>query len=455
MTRNMPSHSSSFFVYSPTGSDVSSGQEHILLHRFSPAWLQVNDTGLEIALAMDQGMPMDAVAQNLSEKYHISLKAAHTDVSRVARALAEKEFFNRKNLGVFVRKPVLESTYLHITSRCNLSCVQCYAGCGQAHQKEDLPFSLISALLDEMTDQGAGSVIISGGEPLLHPDIRPILKKASEKLTIRLLTNGTLIDRSWADFLSDLNIYIQISIDGPTAEINDPIRGKGSYEKILQAVDYLQAVGLGDRLNFCTTVMNQNLLYLKDIILLGTRIGVPLMRFLPLRRCGMARDNWRDIGSGIHITDHETFYTHVTEMQRTHPSSVDISCGLSGFMLEIPKGFDDDIWCPIGKQLVVDTNGDTYPCVLLMTADFKIGNIYDTGLMQMVQSREMQQICRTLVQRRQLIDKCAACLWQNLCQAGCMGQALDNKGTVLDVDDFCDYRKKAYAWAFNTIIKGT
>ncbi len=93
MTRNMPSHSSSFFVYSPNGSDGSSGQEHILLHRFSPAWLQVNDTGLEIALAMDQGMPMDEVAKNLSEKYHISFKSSHTDVSRVMRALAEKRFF--------------------------------------------------------------------------------------------------------------------------------------------------------------------------------------------------------------------------------------------------------------------------------------------------------------------------------------------------------------------------
>ena len=65
----------------------------------------------------------------------------------------------------------------------------------------------------------------------------------------------------------------------------------------------------------------------------------------------------------------------------------------------------------------------------------------------------MADVCLALVERRQKIEKCAACTWRNLCQAGCMGQALDNKGTIWDTDDFCDYRKRAYKEAFDRILR--
>jgi len=61
-------------------------------------------------------------------------------------------------------------------------------------------------------------------------------------------------------------------------------------------------------------------------------------------------------------------------------------------------------------------------------------------------------VCRALAERRSKIQECAACTWRNLCQAGCMGLALDNKGTIWDTDDFCDYRKRAYKEAFDKIL---
>jgi sulfatase maturation enzyme AslB (radical SAM superfamily) len=64
----------------------------------------------------------------------------------------------------------------------------------------------------------------------------------------------------------------------------------------------------------------------------------------------------------------------------------------------------------------------------------------------------MAGACSALNQRRRRISECAACNWRNLCQAGCMGQALDHRGTIWDRDDFCFYRQDAYRDAFDGIL---
>jgi len=296
-------------------------------------------------------------------------------------------------------------------------------------------------------------VTLSGGEALLHPEIKKILQHAASKVKIELSTNGTLIDREWAKFLSDMDIRIQISIDGSTRKIHDSIRGNGAFEKSLRAIEYLQEAGLRKRINFSTTVMNQNLHDLTGIISLAERLDVPLVRFLPLRRKGRARKKWEAIGSGLTIRDFERFYEHTSRLQKNGGSGVDISCGLSGFLLNMPEEFEgDDIWCPVGRQLVVDINGDAYPCVLMMENEFRLGNAFDDSLDNIIQSDAMIAVCQALSERRHKIKKCSGCNWRNLCQSGCMGQALDNKGTIWDTDDFCDYRSSAYKEAFNKIL---
>jgi radical SAM protein with 4Fe4S-binding SPASM domain len=89
----------------------------------------------------------------------------------------------------------------------------------------------------------------------------------------------------------------------------------------------------------------------------------------------------------------------------------------------------------------------------LMQEAYGIGNIFHDDLDAMIQSSEMAGMCEMLVSRRHQIEKCASCQWQNLCQAGCMGQALDNRGTIWDVDDFCTYRYAAYGKAFQKLLK--
>src|SRR5436190_4141572 len=91
--------------------------------------------------------------------------------------------------------PVL---HLHPTRRCNLACAHCYAS-SSPHASDELPLELLSACLAEAADLGYRQLALSGGEPLLYPDLDELLVRARALGMLTSLTsNGTLIsERNW------------------------------------------------------------------------------------------------------------------------------------------------------------------------------------------------------------------------------------------------------------------
>ncbi|MEW6440066.1 MAG: PqqD family peptide modification chaperone [bacterium] len=441
-----------FFTYPPSHPPASCPDGFVLLHSAKPRWVFANRTALEIARSLDRGMSLGDAAGNLSATYGIPSEAARRDVQQVAVRLAREGFLETRELARPCRRPSLDTAFLHVTSRCNLSCLHCY--CPHPGRPPDLGFELVCRLIDEVARNGGRGVALSGGEALLHPEIRRILKHAASKLQVRLLTNGTLLDRDWAGFLADLNVQVQISLDGATPEIHDRMRGNGAYRKALRGVTLLQQAGLAANIVLCATITKHNARHLEAILSLAEALGVPLVRFLPLSRRGRAADLWDGIGAPVSIQDHETFYERVSGLQRSKSLSLEVSCGLSGLLLDIPEPFRaDGIWCSVGRQAVVDVEGNVFPCVLLMQDSFRLGSVHEAGLADLIRSERMAEACSILNERRSRIPKCRACAWRNFCQAGCMGQALDNTGSVWDTDPFCEYRKKAYARAFDRILE--
>jgi MoaA/NifB/PqqE/SkfB family radical SAM enzyme len=81
---------------------------------------------------------------------------------------------------------------------------------------------------------------LTGGEPLLRRDIFHILEYCKKKgIAVDLITNGTLIDKHIAKKLKKVVNRIYVSLDGPNSEINDAIRGKGSFHKTLKGIKLL------------------------------------------------------------------------------------------------------------------------------------------------------------------------------------------------------------------------
>lgn len=448
------SNSQSFIIY--PGCDEKGVENHILLHHTKPAWLKLNNIAAKIARCLDSGETAENIARDLASVFGITSQRAGEDVSYILDQLNCLDFLAKTP--PFIRTPKLKSVFFHLTTRCNLGCSHCYASresgpCNKRDLRKDIPAFLVCRLADELAENNGEFVTFSGGEPLLHPEFREIVKYAAPRTGIRILTNGTLIDREWAAFFEDKNINIQISIDGSKKEIHDSVRGRGSFNKAIRAVEFLNQAGLGQRLSLCTTIMKQNLHDLPQIISLAEKLGVHQVRFLPLRRIGRAETEWNSI-SGADVREYEQFFSFISGLQKTRRTIADLTCGLSGFLLSIPKDVsDDEIWCPVGRKLVIDTDGSAYPCVLMMDNEFRIGNVFSETLAQLINSEKMAIICDALATRRNKIEKCSECNWLNFCQGGCMGQALDHKGTIWETDDFCGYRKRAYKDAFDEILK--
>jgi len=445
----------SFFTYS---NENEEGKNYILLHCTKPEWLVLNNSALEIAQSLENEEFPDAVIENLVLKYGISRESANQDVLYVLEQLKNKGFLSKAETSEVFKRPILKSLFFHLTTRCNLKCPHCYVASEMADlthpAKEELPPYLLFRLIDEFSEHNGKTVTFSGGEPLLYPQFKDAVEYAASKgLETEILTNGTLIDKEWAALFADKKISVQISLDGSTAVIHDTIRGKGNFDKAVRGIKYLQDAGMKKRITLCTTIMKQNLHDLPAIISLANNLEITKIRFLPLRKVGSAEKKW-DAISGMDTAQYESFFQYISCLQKDKNCGIDLTCGLTGFMLNIPKNIsDDDIWCPVGKQIVADTNGDAYPCVLMMKNEFRLGNLFSQTLSQLMQSDKMSEIYKILSTRRNIIAKCAVCNWRNFCQSGCMGQALDHKGTVWDTDDFCTYRKRAYKEAFDKILK--
>ena len=423
----------------------------VLFHPYQSSWIIVNKTASDIINQFFNNKSFGEIANKLSSEFEIDNQQALKDVNNVYENLIEKKF-DKKNIETYKqRKPDLKSLFLHITRRCNLKCPHCYVGDSDS-SIIDLPKKVIFELIDELINNGGNGLTISGGEPLLHPDINKILLYASKKLTVRLLTNGTKINSTMAKFIADNNIYVQISLDGSTEALHDSIRGTGSYKKILRAIEELQKYNAGNKLNLCTTLMKKNQSDWKQMINFAEKNEILLHRFLHLREIGRANNH--PMAQALTSNEYEKFISHISKLQRDKQQKIELTCGMSGLLLKMPEEFQtDDIWCPVGRMVVIDTNGDAFPCVLLMRDKYRLGNIYDQNIIEISKAKPMKDICGILVKRRHIIEKCRCCSFKNLCQAGCMGQALDHNNSVMTTDDFCQYRQKAYADSFDHLLQ--
>ena len=162
-----------------------------------------------------------------------------------------------------LRSPIKVS--LDITSRCNMSCAHCRVS---AHgPEEELCFSEIQAILDDLAFQRVLRIGISGGEPLIRDDAPEIILYASRHAPGRIFvsTNGTLIDESLLHKLEPAKgrLTMKISLDG-TRGIHDLIRGRrGAFDAARNAICMCRDSGFS--VEITTTISRGNIGCLRDL----------------------------------------------------------------------------------------------------------------------------------------------------------------------------------------------
>ncbi len=165
-------------------------------------------------------------------------------------------------------QPSLRYLELQITKKCNLRCRHCYIG--EEGRGTDLSLQVIVDILEEFEDMQGLRLLVTGGEPLLHPEFRELNEIISQYALRRVLfTNGTLLDN---EILKDLNFHeIQLSIDG-IEDSHDIVRGKGTYRKVISLVE--KVIECGFDLSVSTMVHSFNLKDFDEMERLFIKMGV-------------------------------------------------------------------------------------------------------------------------------------------------------------------------------------
>ncbi|NBR01410.1 MAG: radical SAM protein, partial [Actinobacteria bacterium] len=133
-----------------------------------------------------------------------------------------------------------------LTYACNLECVHCLSSSGRRDPRE-LTTEQCIAVLDELRDLQVFYINIGGGEPMVRRDFFEIIEHSvSNGIGVKFSTNGAFIDAANARRLAAMDyLDIQISLDGADAATNDPVRGTGSYDTAITAMNNLRDAGFG------------------------------------------------------------------------------------------------------------------------------------------------------------------------------------------------------------------
>lgn len=327
---------------------------------------------------------------------------------------------------------------IYVTRACNLSCRHCYISAGKPLEDE-LGSDEWGMVFRQLGDLGVEILYILGGEPMMRRDIYEIISLARRNMPgskISMSTNGTLISREAAVKLRDSGLdEVQVSIDGPTARVNDPIRTPGSFMRAIMAVRHLKEAGL--RVTLAYVVMDENADYVEDMVRLAESLGVDGINFSPVVGFGRALVN------GISLSRDNAMRVLETLMNIRSKVPITIN-GFRFYLSNIWEAYREALvslgdyaryyrTCPAGtSRLVIDSNGDVYGCELLIPA-MKEGNVRERSIRDIWLSGFRSLRLRGI----EGISPCSKCSMANLCQGGCAARALARFGTVNAPDPLC------------------
>ena len=297
-----------------------------------------------------------------------------------------------------------------LTYACNLACVHCLSSSGRRDPRE-LSTGQCRELIDELERMQVFYVNIGGGEPTVRPDFWDLVGYATaHHVGVKFSTNGVKITPAIARRLTGSDyVDVQISLDGATAEVNDAVRGAGSYATALRAIRNLADAGFGG-FKISVVVTRHNVGQLDEFKAIADGHGAQL-RLTRLRPSGRGADVWPD----LHPTagqQRELYDWLVARGEQVLTG--DSFFHLSGYGGALP-GLG---MCGAGRVVcLIDPVGDVYACPFTIHEEFLAGNVRGPGGFARVW-RESELFAG--LRRPQSGGACQSCSAFGSCRGGCM-----------------------------------
>ena len=296
-----------------------------------------------------------------------------------------------------------------LTYGCNLACIHCLSSSGRRDPRE-LSTAECKTIIDELQKLQVFYVNIGGGEPTIRPDFFELIEYCVDHgVGVKFSTNGSQIDPTAAERLSGNGyIDIQISLDGANRETNDAVRGDGSWDMAITAMDNLAAANFG-QFKISVVITRHNVDQLDDFEALAAKYGAEL-RLTRLRPSGRGAETWDQ----LHPTNAQQRQLYNWIITRPNVLTGDSFFHLSALGESLP-GLN---LCGAGRIVcLIDPIGDVYACPFVIHDEFKAGNVREEGGFARVwKASELFLELR----EPQSAGACASCGSFDAGQGGCM-----------------------------------
>jgi heme b synthase len=335
-----------------------------------------------------------------------------------------------------------------VTRQCNLRCVHCRAAAQEGPYPGELTMWEARQLLQDIASFARPVIILTGGEPLLRPDIVEIAALGTELgLRMVMAPNGTLLTEERAKELVGAGVQrISISIDGASAAAHDGFRGvDGAFAGALEGVRAAKAAGLPFQIN--TTVTRRNREGLADILDLAVRLGAVAHHIFLLVPTGRGKEMAEE---AISPQDYEATLHWFYEQRARVPLQLKATCAPHYYRVlrqrakaegrRLSRAADglDAVTrgCLAGSAFCfISHTGEVQPCGYL---EVVCGNVRRTQLSTIWGSSEVFRRLRDLDQYR---GKCGRCEYRTVC-GGCRARAYETTGDYLAEEPFCIYEPR-------------
>ncbi|MGG3926977.1 anaerobic sulfatase maturase [Metabacillus fastidiosus] len=347
-----------------------------------------------------------------------------------------------------------------VSEDCNLACDYCYySTCGgkPGRKINRIDFNLLDKFIKEYMEMSNGSAAFAwqGGEPLLagldfFEEAVTLQAKYAPKNTFisnSLQTNGTLINEKWASFFKNFHFLVGVSLDGPK-EIHDArrvdSRGQGSFDRVMKGIEQLRKKQVD--FNILAVVHKGNVTKAVEMLKFFESEDFPFIQFIPcmdFRAQEIDRPGVYDITPaeyGAFLCEAFDYWYNGGEPRLSIRFFDDM---LNVYINREPGLCIHRAACP--QTIILEQNGDAFPCDFFIHQDWKIGNI-GTHSIDEILSHPLYD--KFLKMKPTLPDPCKTCQWKKLCHGGCpRNRKWSSELSLSEVDYFCSSYKQIYSYA--------
>jgi AdoMet-dependent heme synthase len=209
-------------------------------------------------------------------------------------------------------QPVLSHVAWEITRSCNLFCSHCRASAHQGGYEGELTTEECFRVVDEIAEVGKPMLVLTGGEPLLRPDVLDIGRYAANKgLRVVMGTNGTLLTMEMAAKLKEVPVMcVGVSVDFPSAAGHDDFRCHvGAFETAMAGINNARRAGIDVQIN--STISKMNVAYIDELAKLALEIGAKSFHPFLLVPTGRGKDIE---GSELSPQEYEDTLNHILDI---------------------------------------------------------------------------------------------------------------------------------------------